>query len=77
MSPIFTHSFEGFKRDLYGSYLVMLKCVTQKVLIDKRVKVLYLRPLWALIETFTVTKQNPVRVSNETRSVKVSETPKV
>ena len=31
-----THSLKGFKWDLYGSYLVMLKCVTQKVLIEKR-----------------------------------------
>ena len=38
----YTHSLKGFKRDLYGSYLAMLKCVTQKVLIEKRtVKVLY------------------------------------
>ena len=59
----YTHGLKGIKRDLYGSYLTMLKCVTQKVSIEMSLlKVLYLRPLRALIETYTVTKQDPVKV---------------
>ena len=64
----YIHGLKGFKRDLYGSYIAMLKCVTQKVLIEKRpVKVLHLRPDW----DFYGDKTNPVRVSNETRPVKL------
>ena len=41
----------------------MLKCVTQKVLIETGpVKVLYLRPLLALIETFYGDKTRPRKV---------------